>query len=251
MSEESLPPSRDHGVPIRPDQIEDERLGAVFQVLNEMQCGIVLQRKNGTLLGSNDRIRGWLGYGGPEDLLDRASTDLIAPEMRDRFAEHARRVDKGDLRSFVTVLRRTNGTTFPVLAIPQRFVREGWEDVSCAYTLVDLATIQTAQTGSAEESADVCSTLDRVAVELRAISLSLSAGTRAPLPLIHPALAELTEREQEVLLQLDAGQRAPAIARTLYISPNTVRNHLKSMYRKLGVHSQSELLDRVRSLHGS
>jgi len=31
----------------------------------------------------------------------------------------------------------------------------------------------------------------------------------------------------------------------LHISPNTVRNHLKKAYQKLGVHSQEELLDLV------
>lgn len=251
MNQGRDPQHRDHGVPIRPEEILDERLGALYQVINEMQCGILVQRKDGTVLGSNERLRRWLGCDdGPEGLLDTAVLDLIASEMRESFAEHARRIEKGDLRAYVTVLRRTDGTTFPVLSIPQRFTRAGWEDVLCAYTLVDLATIQTAQgAGDGEgEPADVCSTLDRIATELRAISLSLSTQSRTPLPLAHPVLAALTEREREVLIQLDAGHRVPAIAKALYISPNTVRNHLKSMYRKLRVHSQTELLERVRSL---
>ena len=37
----------------------------------------------------------------------------------------------------------------------------------------------------------------------------------------------------------------PAIADELHISPNTVRNHVRAIYRKMGVRSQLELLTRV------
>ncbi len=37
----------------------------------------------------------------------------------------------------------------------------------------------------------------------------------------------------------------PAISRRLSISPHTVRNHIKAMFRKFGVHSQAELVDRL------
>jgi DNA-binding NarL/FixJ family response regulator len=132
--------------------------------------------------------------------------------------------------------------------IPHRFVREGWEEIASFGILIDLATIQTAETGEDRAAHDVCSTLDRVAVELRAISLSLSAASRVSVPVSHAALTELTEREVEVVVQLADGRRVPAIAKALYISPNTVRNHLKSVYRKLEVHSQAELLETIRSL---
>ena len=39
----------------------------------------------------------------------------------------------------------------------------------------------------------------------------------------------------------------PQIARELFLSQSTVRNHLTEMFRKLGVHSQEELLALVRS----
>ena len=44
------------------------------------------------------------------------------------------------------------------------------------------------------------------------------------------------------------GARVPAIAKQLFISQNTVRNHLKAIYRKVDVSSQVELIERVRSL---
>lgn len=56
------------------------------------------------------------------------------------------------------------------------------------------------------------------------------------------ATPELSGRQVEVLSGLISGQSANQVARSLYLSPSTVRNHLTAIYRKFGVHSQSELL---------
>lgn len=55
----------------------------------------------------------------------------------------------------------------------------------------------------------------------------------------------LTRREREVLLALAQGQRGRDLARGLDISVNTCRTHTKSLLKKLGCHSQRELLDRL------
>lgn len=52
-------------------------------------------------------------------------------------------------------------------------------------------------------------------------------------------------RAREVVRLLLEHQRVPAIARALGISPHTVRNHLKTVFRTFGVHSQQELLARL------
>lgn len=54
---------------------------------------------------------------------------------------------------------------------------------------------------------------------------------------------DLSLREWEVLALLADGLTTRQIAKRLFISVYTVRNHLKSMYRKLEIHSQSELID--------
>ena len=58
-------------------------------------------------------------------------------------------------------------------------------------------------------------------------------------------LDELSDRERDVLARLMAGSRVASIASELFISANTVRNHLKAIYRKLDVASQSELIELV------
>lgn len=55
------------------------------------------------------------------------------------------------------------------------------------------------------------------------------------------ATSVLTERESEITHFLLKGHSAKSIARLLDISPGTVRNHMKSIYAKLEISSQSEL----------
>lgn len=51
---------------------------------------------------------------------------------------------------------------------------------------------------------------------------------------------ELSAREKEVLTSLSDGNNYQEIAGRLFISVDTVRHHIKNIYRKLHVHSQSE-----------
>jgi DNA-binding CsgD family transcriptional regulator len=60
------------------------------------------------------------------------------------------------------------------------------------------------------------------------------------------ATESLSKREQEVLAYLVEGERVATVAKALFLSPHTVRNHLRSIFAKLGVHSQPELLEYVR-----
>lgn len=50
----------------------------------------------------------------------------------------------------------------------------------------------------------------------------------------------LSEREKEVLNHLADGNNYQEIADSLYISVDTVRHHIRNIYKKLHVHSQSE-----------
>lgn len=57
------------------------------------------------------------------------------------------------------------------------------------------------------------------------------------------SLSALTAREWEILSQLTTRATLPEIAARLYISPNTLKTHLKSLYRKIGVASRREAAD--------
>ncbi len=78
--------------------------------------------------------------------------------------------------------------------------------------------------------------------ELRSDVGRPARGMRAPIE-EYPELKTLSPREREVLKIFLKGHRVPTIARDLFISPYTVRNHLKAIFAKLGVRSQVELVE--------
>lgn len=61
-----------------------------------------------------------------------------------------------------------------------------------------------------------------------------------------PGLHRLSRRELEVVRRLLDGDRVPAIAEQLFVSQSTIRNHLSSVFRKLRVRSQQELIELMR-----
>ena len=89
-------------------------------------------------------------------------------------------------------------------------------------------------------------TMRRISDELGRIGLGNNGTAAEPIP-VHPDLDLLSRRERDVVTQLLQGHRVVSIAELLEVSEHTVRNHLKSIFRKLGVHSQAELVDRLHS----
>jgi DNA-binding NarL/FixJ family response regulator len=57
-----------------------------------------------------------------------------------------------------------------------------------------------------------------------------------------PAVLDLlTESEKRVVLLVAEGLTNPQIATRLFVSPQTVKTHMKNVFRKLGVSSRTEL----------
>ncbi len=93
---------------------------------------------------------------------------------------------------------------------------------------------------------------DDFVTQIETIIRDLAEGQLYLSPKAYQALAQvtqqggdrdlLTERERDVLRLAQRGLRNPQIAQALGITPGTVRNHLSSVYRKLGVHSRHEAL---------
>jgi len=93
-------------------------------------------------------------------------------------------------------------------------------------------------------------------------AISRSMGTRlltqfrrsAPHPTagMRPVRSQLSSREWEVLDLLCERKTTDAMAKELFLSPETVRSHVKAIYRKLGVNTREGAIDRaaeLRQLH--
>jgi LuxR family maltose regulon positive regulatory protein len=77
----------------------------------------------------------------------------------------------------------------------------------------------------------------------------LSGHTPAARPSDAAPLEEpLSETELRVLRYLPTNLSGPEIAAELFVSPNTIRSHLRNVYAKLGVHSRADAVNRAREL---
>lgn len=57
----------------------------------------------------------------------------------------------------------------------------------------------------------------------------------------------LTEREEEIMVLFAKGRNLAFIQEELFLSRNTISTHRQHIYKKLGIHSQQELLDLVQN----
>jgi DNA-binding NarL/FixJ family response regulator len=62
-----------------------------------------------------------------------------------------------------------------------------------------------------------------------------------------PPFTQLTPREREVLQLIAEGLANPTIATRLGLSPNTISNHISSIFAKLQVETRAEAIVRARS----
>ena len=63
-----------------------------------------------------------------------------------------------------------------------------------------------------------------------------------------PLQEPLSQSELRVLRYLPTNLRSPEIAAELFVSPNTIRTHIRNVYAKLGVHTRAEAVERAREL---
>ncbi len=82
---------------------------------------------------------------------------------------------------------------------------------------------------------------------LRAFSGSQSSLATSPAGLLLPE--PLSAQELRVLRLLVPGRSNAEIARELVVSVNTVRTHMRNIYRKLDAHNRAAAVEAARQLH--
>jgi DNA-binding CsgD family transcriptional regulator/PAS domain-containing protein len=96
--------------------------------------------------------------------------------------------------------------------------------------------------GSTEPGAGVEAAIQRFVDDLAWAGIDTNRASTRAVGAFEPQEA-LTPREREIIELLATGLRPPSIAERLFITPSTVRNHLSTAFRKLGVASQAEFFE--------
>jgi DNA-binding CsgD family transcriptional regulator len=85
--------------------------------------------------------------------------------------------------------------------------------------------------------------------EAGSIAVTIEPAVSAQIAPIIVEAYRLTPREQEVTRAVARGLSNPEIAAELYLSPHTVRDHLKAIFTKTGVASRGELVAKFFAEH--
>jgi LuxR family transcriptional regulator, maltose regulon positive regulatory protein len=172
-----------------------------------------LRLAHGDLVGADDAIRDCEALGDAHCKRTAVDIQLLRAAIeleRGNFVVSDVSAD----RAFVTLGR--TGARLPLRSIP-------------VGSLSALAT----RAVNRHHSHQVSQMLDRI--------VDTTAGSHRP-------VQTLSVRERLVLAQVQRGLTVAAIAAELYISPNTVKTHLRRLYSKLGVSTRDEAIRAARAL---
>jgi LuxR family transcriptional regulator, maltose regulon positive regulatory protein len=179
-----------------------------------------------------DQARAVLSPAGMEDPFVCAVQARVAMHRGDVLAARRELVDAQRLRHLLPY------ATGPHLAVQARI-----ELIRVHRALGDLAGARTLmrEVNEALDRRPGLGTLVGEAQALRA-RLSTEPSSRAP------GASSLTAAELRLLPLLTTHMPVPQIAAELFLSPDTIRSQLKSVYRKLGVSSRDQAVTRSREL---
>lgn len=194
-------------------------------------------------------------FGHPlSDIVGQDISMLMPADMRDRHREYLRAYDPnsespvvGEIREVQAV--RRDGSIVPVDIHIGRAVLDGMPVLTAV--IRDATSRKRLDMEREMHFAAVREKVETLTAELRRQAEQLEEELGAALTkltrrvasrTVLPDLGDLSARESEVLALILQGGNAQAVAGRLYISPHTVRNHVKKIYHKLDVHSHGDLL---------
>ena len=194
------------------------------------------------LIEVNEAFSKVLGYEA-QDVVGRPAHDLglwADDAERQRFETELRR--KGTVRDFEARLRVKGGDDIECLISADTITLSDRACILCCFQDI------TARRRSEE---DLVKAIEAVMADAswfsRGVVEKLAALRHPPRPGQSPAqaaasVADLTAREREVLALVCQGKSDAEIATELKLARNTVRNHVASLYQKIGVNRRSALI---------
>ena len=205
--------------------------------------------EGGRFIDVNDAFVKAMGYR-IEEVLGRSADDLqlwTHAEPREKF--EAAFAETGSIRGFEARFRAKDGTEIDCILSAEMVTISDQRCILCAFQDITerkrsegelVAAIEAAMSDASWFSRGV---IEKLAA-LRHVSGPLSSAVR---------LQDLTVRERDILGLICRGARDAAIGSELRLSPHTVRNHIASLYKKLGINRRSDVViwARERGLDGT
>jgi LuxR family transcriptional regulator, maltose regulon positive regulatory protein len=158
-------------------------------------------------------------------------------------------IEEGEVHTAHGVALAADGRWEEAFAELERgvFLRRLWgQPLDLADSLIELAA-HLATAGRRERATEVFDEAEELLAGCRdpaALPIRLAAARRAA-GVTRPPVEDLTEREVSVLRLLRSGLTEREIGGELYLSFNTVHSHVKAVYRKLGVSSRAQAVERA------
>jgi LuxR family maltose regulon positive regulatory protein len=158
-------------------------------------------------------------------------------------------IEEGEVHTAHGVALAADGRWDEAFAELERgvFLRRLWgQPLDLADSLIELAA-HLATAGRRERATEVFDEAEELLAGCRdpaALPIRLAAARRAA-GVTRPPVEELTDREVSVLRLLRSGLTEREIGGELYLSFNTVHSHVKAVYRKLGVSSRAQAVERA------
>jgi len=198
----------------------------------------ISKAETGHILDINDAFTSVIGYG-LEEIVGRSATEIdLWDRPSARRIEAADLAKTGSLRSLEVQVHTKEGAVLTCLVSAETVTIHGQDCVLSVLQDISERKRTELELMSAIEAVMRDTSWFSATVIEKMAALRRPPGCNRPAP----ELADLTERETEILGLICEGLPDKQIARAAKLSLNTVRNHVATIYGKLDVHSRAEAI---------
>jgi PAS domain S-box-containing protein len=212
-------------------------------LLDQLPVGLLWHDNRGRISFANAWLLEVLGYG-PRELEGDSLWNVVRiPEQREHVVRtYEALVPSSRDASLLLVCTHARGAPLALHVDLRGDFDEGGQPRAFAWALRLPQPIAASVASSLEALARAAAKLERLVETTDSSRPAVPEQEAEGAP---SELGKLSPRERQVAELLLEGQSPSNMAAKLGVSEHTVRNHLKGIYRRLGVHSKDELLIRL------